>query len=142
MFSIDPVHIQFHIPARGPLGREEVLGKIRFLPAHVEFNWRLKGNVFVGGKGEMHTLTVPYGEIEHVELIRKWWRLRRLVLRISNPALVAEIPGVELGKMTLEIDERSREEAKKLASLIDFKRSAFLLDEHDQRLAAISDEEA
>ncbi|MEO1835274.1 MAG: hypothetical protein ABGZ49_07240 [Akkermansiaceae bacterium] len=142
MFSIDPVHIQFHIPARGPLGREEVLGKIRFLPAHVEFNWRLKGNVFVGGKGEMHTLTVPYGEIEHVELIRKWWRLRRLVLRISNPALVAEIPGVELGKMTLEIDERSREEAKKLACLIDFKRSAFLLDEHDQRLAAISDEEA
>ncbi len=142
MFSIDPVHIQFHIPARGPLGREEVLGKIRFLPAHVEFNWRLKGNVFVGGKGEMHTLTVPYGEIEHVELIRKWWRLRRLVLRISNPALVAEIPGVELGKMTLEIDERSREEAKQLACLIDFKRSAFLLDEHDQRLAAISDEEA
>jgi hypothetical protein len=142
VFSIDPVHIQFHIPARDPLGREEVLGKIRFLPAHVEFNWRLKGNVFVGGKGEMHTLTVPYGEIEHVELIRKWWRLRRLVLRISNPALVAEIPGVELGKMTLEIDERSREEAKKLASLIDFKRSAFLLDEHDQRLAAISDEEA
>lgn len=142
MFSIDPVHIQFHIPARDPLGREEVLGKIRFLPAHVEFNWRLKGNVFVGGKGEMHTLTVPYGEIEHVELIRKWWRLRRLVLRISNPALVEEIPGVELGKMTLEIDERSREEAKKLASLIDFKRSVFLLDEHDQRLAAISDEGA
>jgi hypothetical protein len=142
VFSIDPVHIQFHIPARDPLGREEVLGKIRFLPAHVEFNWRLKGNVFVGGKGEMHTLTVPYGEIEHVELIRKWWRLRRLVLRISNPALVEEIPGVELGKMTLEIDERSREEAKKLASLIDFKRSVFLLDEHDQRLAAISDEGA
>lgn len=142
MFSIDPVHIQFHIPAQDPLGREEVLGKIRFLPDHVEFNWRLKGNVFVGGKGEMHTLTVPYGEFEHVELIRKWWRLRRLVLHISNPALVEEIPGVELGKMTLEIDERSREEAKKIASLIDFKRSVFLLDEHDQRLAAMSDEEA
>jgi hypothetical protein len=142
VFSIDPVHIQFHIPAQDPLGREEVLGKIRFLPAHVEFNWRLKGNVFVGGKGEMHTLTVPYGEFEHVELIRKWWRLRRLVLHISNPALVEEIPGVELGKMTLEIDERSREEAKKIASLIDFKRSVFLLDEHDQRLAAMSDEEA
>lgn len=142
MFSIDPVHIQFHIQAQDPLGREEVLGKIRFLPDHVEFNWRLKGNVFVGGKGEMHTLTVPYGEFEHVELIRKWWRLRRLVLHISNPALVEEIPGVELGKMTLEIDERSREEAKKIASLIDFKRSVFLLDEHDQRLAAMSDEEA
>lgn len=139
MISIDPVHIQFHIPAQDPLGREEVLGKVRFLPEHVEINWRLKGNVFVGGKGEMHVITVPYGEIEHVELVRKWWRLRRIVLRISDPSLVEEIPGVELGKMTLEIDKRSREEAQKLESLIDFKRSIFLLDEYDQRLAAMSD---
>ena len=50
-----------------------------------------------------------------------------------------EIPGVELGKMTLEIDKRSREEAKKLEGLIDFKRSVFLLDEHESRLAAMSD---
>lgn len=140
MLSIDPVTIQFHIPATDPLGREEVLGKIRFLPERVEIHWRLKGNVFVGGKGEVHTITVPYGEIEHVELQRKWWRLRRIVLRIANPSLVQEIPGVEVGKMVLEIDERSREEAKKLVSLIDFQRSIFILDEHDRRLASMRDE--
>ena len=139
MLTIDPVHIQFTIPAQDPLGREEVLGKVRFLPDHVEINWRLKGNVFVGGKGEMHTIDVPYGEIEHVELVKKWWKLRRIILRISDPSLVKEIPGVELGKMTLEIDKRSREEAKKLEGLIDFKRSVFLLDEHESRLAAMSD---
>lgn len=140
MFTIDPVHIQFRIPARDPLGREEVLGKIRFLTGHVEINWRLKGNVFVGGKGEMRSIEIPYTEIEHVELVKKWWRLRRLVLRISDPALVKEIPGVELGKMNLEIDARSREEAMKLGGIIDFKRSVFLLDEQEKRLAAMDDE--
>ena len=140
MFTIDPVHIQFRSPARDPLGREEVLGKIRFLTGHVEINWRLKGNVFVGGKGEMRSVEIPYKEIEHVELVKKWWRLRRLVLRISDPALVKEIPGVELGKMNLEIDARSREEAMKLGGIIDFKRSVFLLDEQEKRLAAMDDD--
>ena len=139
MLESDPVNIQFHIPAQDPLGREEVLGKVRFLPEFVEINWRLKGNVFVGGKGEMSTIKVPYGEIEHVELQRKWWKLRRIVLRIADPTLVKEIPGVEVGKMTLEIDKRSRDEAKKLESLIDFKRSIFLLDEHEKRLRAMRD---
>ena len=43
--------------------------------------------------------------------------------------------------MNLRIDDRSREEAKKLSSLIDFKRSMFILDEHDQRIKAIRDED-
>lgn len=140
MLSIDPVHIQFHIPARDPLGREEVLGKVRFLPEKVEINWRLKGNVFVGGKGKMHTVDVPYSQIEHVELQRRWWRHRRIVLRISDPSLVKEIPGIEMGKMVLEIDKRSRQEAGKLEGLIDFQRSVFLLDEHQKRLAAMRGE--
>ena len=140
MLSIDPVHIQFAIPARDPLGREEVLGKLRFLPGHLEINWRLKGSVFTGGKGELETIAVPYGQIEHVDLVKRWWRIRALVLRISDPTLVKEIPGVEMGKMTLEIDRRSRQEARKLESLIDFQRSIFLLDEHEQRLAAMRGE--
>ena len=140
MLFIDPVHIQFRIAAQDPLGREEVHGKVRFLADHVELNWRLKGNVFVGGQGEMHTIDIPYGEIEHVELVKKWWKLRYIVLRISDPTLVKDMPGVELGKMRLEIDERSREEAKKLNSIIDFKRSVFLLDEHEERLASMRDD--
>ncbi len=140
MLSIDPVSIQFHVPAQDPLGREEILGKVRFLPEQVEINWRLKGNVFIGGKGEMHTIRVPYPEIEHVELQRKWWRIRRIVLRISDPSLVKEIPGIEMGKMTLEIDQRSRREAKKLESLIDFQRSVFVLDEHEKRLSAMRED--
>ena len=36
--------------------------------------------------------------------------------------------------MVLKIDKRSRKEAEKLESLIDFKRSIFILDEQTKRL--------
>lgn len=139
MISIDPINIHFHIPAQDPLGREAVLGKLRFLPDHVALSWRMKGNVFQGGKGEMVTIDLPYGEIDHVELVKKWFRIRQLVLRIATPELVKDIPGVDMGKMVLHIDDRSREEAKKLSSLIDFKRSLFILDEHEARLKAMKE---
>ena len=135
MISFDPVHIHFHIPATDPLGKEEVLGKLRFLAEHIEIDWQLKGSVFTGGKGELKTVVIPYTEVEHVELVRRWFRIRRLVFRISTPALVKDIPAVDMGKMVLEIDDRSREEAKKLRPLIDFNKSIFLLDAHEKRLA-------
>jgi hypothetical protein len=134
MISIEPVNIHFSIPASDPLGRQAVLGKLRFMPELVTLSWRLKGNVFRGGKSEMITIDLPYGEIEHVALVKKWFRVRQIVLRIATPELVQDIPGVDMGKMTLDIDDRSREEAKKLIGLIDFKRSIFILDDHEKRL--------
>lgn len=136
MIESDPISLWFFLPATDPLGREEVHGKLRFLADHVELHWRLKGNVFRGGDEEMVRIDLPYDEIEHVELVKRWWQLRRIVLRIGNPALVAAIPGVAMGKMELHIDEHSREEAKKLAGLIDFRRSIFLINEQTRRLKA------
>jgi hypothetical protein len=134
MISIEPVNIHFSIPASDPLGRQAVLGKLRFMPALVALSWRLKGNVFRGGKSEMISIDLPYGEIEHVALVKKWFRVRQIVLRIATPELVQDIPGVDMGKMTLDIDDRSRQEAQKLIGLIDFKRSIFILDDHEKRL--------
>lgn len=137
MISIEPVNIHFSIPAADPLGREAVLGKLRFLPDRVALSWRMKGNVFRGGKSEMVSIDLPYSEIDHVELVKKWFRIRQIILRIANPELVREIPGVDMGKMVLDIDDRSRQEAKKLVGLIDFKRSMFILDDHENRLKAM-----
>ncbi|MDB4499092.1 hypothetical protein N9213_01540, partial [Akkermansiaceae bacterium] len=109
-------------------------------PDHVELSWRLKGNVFSGGKGEMKVIDLPYGEIEHVDLIKKWFKIRRIVFRVSDPKLLGEIPAAEMGKLTMLIDERSREEVKKLHGLIDFKRSIFLLDAQEERLKAMRDD--
>jgi hypothetical protein len=136
MLDAEPIAIWFVLPATDPLGRDRVEGKLRFLPDLVELHWRVQGNVFRNDDTGMQRIDLPYGEIEHVELVKSWWRIRRLVLRVGNPALVAAIPGVPMGKMDLHIDERSRAEAAKLAPLIDFQRSVFLLDEQTRRLAA------
>lgn len=134
MFDVDPINITFRIPATDHLGREEVVGKLRFLHDRVELNWRLKGNVFRGGKEAMKKIEMPYGQIEHVELKKSWFKYRNLELHIGDPALVGDIPGVHMGKMVLEIDERSRDEAKRLVPMIDFKRSIFQLDEQEKHI--------
>lgn len=137
MIQTEPIHINFNCPATDPLGREFMMGKLRFLPEYVELSWRMKGNVFTGGKTDMNTIDLPYGEIEHVELVKKWWKIRKIIFRVSDPKLLKDVPASEMGKLTMEIDERSREEAKKLDSLIDFKRSIFLLDAQEERLKAM-----
>jgi len=101
---IDPVNIYFTIPATDPLGKNTVIGKIRFLSDHVELSWRMQGSVF-------------------------------------DPQLVKDIPEIHMGKMTLMVDKKSKSEAKKLSQLIDFKRSEFILDAHEQRLKAIREED-
>lgn len=140
MFETDPINITFRIPAQDHLGREEVVGKLRFLHDHVELNWRLKGNVFRGGKEAMKKIEMPYSEIEHVELIKSWFKYRKLELHVGDPEIVGNIPGVDMGKMVLEIDERSREEAKRLVPMIDFKRSVFLVDEQAKHLDRLREE--
>jgi len=88
----------------------------------------------------MTTIDLPYGEIEHVELVKKWFKIRSLIFRVSDPKLLGDIPAADMGKLTMEIDARSREEAKKLSSLIDFQRSTFLFDEQEKRLQAMKED--
>ena len=130
----EPLSIWFHMPAPDPLGRDEVLGKLRFLPDLVELHWRLKGNVFRNADMDMQCIALPYGEIESVEIVKRWWKIRQLILRIGTPTWVNAIPAAEMGKLILHIDERSALDAKKLHSIIDFRRSCFLLDESTKRL--------
>ncbi len=61
MMLTNPVNISFQIPPADSLAREEILGKLRFLSDHVELSWRLKGNVFSGGKGKMQVIDLLYG---------------------------------------------------------------------------------
>ncbi len=133
--DIEPIAIQFQIPATDPLGRQGVMGKIRFLAEHVELNWRLNDNVFRGDATELKTIILPYGEIEHAELHKRWFKYRSITLRVGNPSLINEIPAAEVGKMVLEIDERSQSQAQRLVNYIDFKRSIFILDEQTKRLS-------
>jgi len=69
---IDPVNIYFTIPATDPLGKNTVIGKIRFLSDHVELSWRMQGSVFRGGKGEMITIDLPYGILSSSKISLKF----------------------------------------------------------------------
>ena len=124
----EAINLGFRIPATDPLGREEVVGKMRFLPEICELHWRLATNVFRGGKGEHQVIKLPYGEIDDVELEKKWLRPARISFHVSDPELLKEIPSVEMGKLTFEIEKKSAKDLERLKSYIDFKQSLFLFE--------------
>lgn len=140
MIDSDPVNLHFTIPAKDHLGREEIQGQLRFHAEHIDLHWRMKGNVFTGGPGEMTLVEVPYPAVAEVSLRRKWFRPAELTLRLEDPSLTSEIPGIEVGLMTLLIDPGSKLQIEKLNDLIDFRRSIFLLDESTKRLAAMRED--
>jgi len=141
MIHLDQIiHLEFTIPPTDALGRELVMGKLRFLPKNAELHWRLADNVFRGGKDELKSVTLPYSQIDAVNLDKKWLRPSKISLHISDPALVADIPGVEMGKITFQIEKNSEAEVKKLKEYIDFKRSIFLFEQHDAYLDEIKSE--
>lgn len=137
MLGSEPINLHFSIPATDHLGREEVQGQLRFHADHIDLHWRLKGNVFTGGPGEMTRVEIPYPSVAEVTMKRRWFRPAELVLRLEDPELVAAIPGIEVGRMSLLIDPESKEAVAKVHDLIDYRRSLFLLDESDKRLEAM-----
>ena len=139
MLGSDPINLHFHIPATDHLGREEVQGQLHFQADHIDLHWRLKGNVFTGGAGEMSHITIPYPSVAEVTMKQRWFRPIELIIRLDQPELVTDIPGVEVGRMTLLIDAQSKEAVKKVHNLIDYRRSLFQLDETNKRLDAMRD---
>lgn len=137
MLGSDPINLHFHIPASDHLGKEEVQGQLRFHADHIDLHWRLKGNVFTGGPGEMTLIKIPYPAVAEVTMNRRWFRPAELILRLANPELVSKVPGIEVGRMTLTIDPQSKDAVKKVHNLIDYRRSLFLLDESNKRLDAM-----
>lgn len=137
VIGAEPINLHFSIPATDHLGKEEVQGQLRFHSEHIDLHWRVKGNVFTGGQGEMKLIEIPYSAVAEVSLKRKWFRPAELTLRLETPTLVAEIPGIEVGRLILLVDTKSKESVKKLHELIDYRRSIFLLDETNKRLEAM-----
>ncbi len=140
MLELDqPINLEFTIPASDPLGREQVEGKLRFQPEGCELHWALSANVFRGGKGEHQIVKLPYGEIDEVNLVKKWLRPTRISFHVSNPELIKEIPGVVMGNLTFEIEKRSTKDLERLRDYIDFKQSLFLFEKNDAYLKGLKD---
>jgi len=138
MLDLDqPINLKFTIAAADPLGREQVEGKLRFLPSMCELHWALSANVFRGGKGEHQVIEIPYGQIDEVDIVKKWFRPMKISFHVSNPELVKDIPNVVMGNLTFEIDKRSTDDLERLKSFIDFKQSLFLFERNDNYLEGL-----
>jgi hypothetical protein len=137
MNLIDPVSIYFSIPATDHLGKNQVEGKLRFLETHVELSWRLKGSVFTGGEKEMTSVDFSYGEIEGIELKHSWFRPIRIIVRVAAPEKLTTMPSISVGKMDVVLDNKSKQEAKKLEQILAYKKSEFILNTHESRLNGI-----
>ena len=135
MLELDrPINLSFKIAATDPLGREEVLGKLCFLPKLCELHWQLSANVFRGGKGQLQVTELPYSAIGEVYLKKRWLRPSLLTLQFNDPALLQDIPNVDMGKLTFEVDKESSQDLNKLKGYIDFKQSIFLFEQANAHL--------
>lgn len=132
--ELEPVNLEFHIPATDPLGKEEVFGRIRFCSNECRLYWNPLQSVFRDSGNEMQCIKLSYEVIDSVKVEKKWFSAPRVCFRVSQPELVNEIPGVKLGNIKCLIDKRSLGEFKRLKRYVDFKKSLFLFEQSNTRL--------
>lgn len=128
----DELSIDFKNPATDALGYEGVQGKLRCQRDEVELQFDQDDRAF--RKIPVVVRQIPYGQVESVEYIDRWFRPKLLIFKTKSPEYVDGFPGGEVGKLTLHVCRQSRKDAARLASLLEFKQSEAFLEESNARL--------
>jgi hypothetical protein len=124
MFIVDDTALNFEIPARDSLGREAVVGKLSGTQDNVLFTWRLKDRTFRKADGAMTTVEIPYLNVESATYKATLGFLNpRLIFLITDPHLLADVPGTDVGRATLKLPPKSKASAIKFIKLVEFKKS-------------------
>lgn len=124
MFIVDDSAIYFEIPARDPLGKEAVQGKLRGTQERVFFHWRMKDRTFRRSAEDMKTVEIPYAAVESVEYKATLGFMNpRLIFHVTDPKYLSEVPGVDVGRAELRLDKRSKSLAKKFMKLVEYKKA-------------------
>lgn len=124
MFIVDDTALNFEIPARDSLGREAVLGKLSGTQDKVLLTWRLKDRTFRKSDGDMHTVEIPYLQVESVTYKAMFGFYKpRLIFLVADPHLIADVPGTDVGRATLWLAPKSKTEARKFIKLVEFKKT-------------------
>jgi len=134
MTEDEPAAIYFDIPATDALGRLNVTGKLRALEDKVVLHWKEKERTFARSASQLKTIELGYDDIEEADIRSKLFFRRFLVLKIKDPRLIEEMPGVQLGSVTLHLPRKSQREAAKFVSLIDYKLSQVAMEKGAERL--------
>ena len=128
----DEISIDFRNPATDSLGHEGVQGKLRCQRDEVELQFDQDDRAFRKIPGVVRR--IPYGEVESVEYVDRWFRRKLLIFKTKSPDYLDGFPGGEVGKVTLQVCRQSRKNASRLASLLEFKQSEAHLSESAERL--------
>lgn len=133
--------LSFEIPARDSLGRDHVEGQLVVTATSLHLYWRFRDRTFRGGGDDMRLIEIAYPTLERATLKTTMiWFNPRLLLTLTDPRPLGEIPGTQVGTATLFLTGRSaKAEAKRLLQLLDYHRSEMVAQDRISRLSELQD---
>lgn len=137
----DPTALSFHIPARDALGREHVEGKLVAGDETLQFFWRFRDRTFKRLGDDMKLIPLDYTNVESVTLktTLRWFK-PRLMLKLTDPRPLGEVPGTQVGTATLMLDgPEARQEARAFIKMIDYRKSDAMANARITRMSDLQD---
>ncbi len=128
----EEVSIYFDNPATDPLGHEHVEGRLFFGEQGISLDFKVKDRAF--RKGEAGSIAFGYEDIESIRFTRRFLGPRILTLGLRSAVILEPFPGAEVGKARLHVTSASGEEAKKVESLVEYRKSEAYLSASHHRL--------
>lgn len=128
----DELSIDYENPATDPLGYEHVQGKLRCKFDLIELQFHQIDRAF--RKIPVVIREIPYAQVESATYVDRWFRPKLLIFKTKDPQHLAGFPGGEVGKIKLQVSRSSRDDAKRMAALLQYKQSEALADETAARM--------
>ena len=124
--------IDYENPATDPLGYDHVQGKLRCKFDFVELQFDQIDRAF--RKIPVVIREIPYSQVESATYVDRWFRPKLLIFKTKDPQYLDGFPGGEVGKVTLQVSRSSRDDAKRMAALLEYKQSEALAEETAARM--------
>jgi hypothetical protein len=137
----DSTALSFEIPARDALGREHVEGKLVAADDALQFYWRFRDRTFKRTGDDMRIIPIDYTNIESVALktTLRWFKAR-LLLKLTDPRPLGEVPGTQVGAATLMLTSReAKAEARAFLKMIDYRKSDAMANASITRLSDLDE---
>lgn len=137
----DPTALSFQIPARDALGREHVEGKLVAEEEALHFYWRFRDRTFKRLGDDMKLIVLDYTNVESVTLktTLRWFN-PRLMLKLTDPRPLGEVPGTQVGAATLMLaGAEARQEARAFIRMIDYRKSDAVANARITRMSDLKD---
>jgi|GEM_PF-606903 hypothetical protein len=133
----DSTALSFEIPARDALGREHVEGKLVAAEDSLQFYWRFRDRTFKRTGDDMRLIPIDYTNVESViyRTTLRWFK-PRLMLKLTDPRPLGEVPGTQVGAATLMLPGHgAKAEAHAFLKMMDYRRSDALANASITRLS-------